>query len=214
MTTTHPLTAAFGITHDDAVRAIVATFRSADADQRERGAHWYDAAHALAVSLDPGDVARAAGIIAALSPQTPWTRNVALAREAYATGTARGCLGAGHANRILAGESVADVVRGPKTYAFALTIAEPRRDDDVVVIDRHALSVILSRCSTDADASRLGRKGVYRAAADAYVSAARILGVTPAVVQATTWVVWRETEIRTAAAARRERTGARDEVAA
>jgi hypothetical protein len=208
MTTTDILSKVFGITHDDAVTAIVATYRRADDDQTARGATWYEEAHALARALDPSNIRRAAGVIAALSPQMPWTRNVTLAVRAYADGIASGAPFATMATRILRGEDLADVLNGPKTRAFAETIADPAHADTVVV-DRHALSVILSRNSTDKDANALGRKGAYAACAAAYVAAADVLGVSATVVQATTWVVWRESEIRTAAAARRERSGER-----
>lgn len=197
---------AYGVSHDDAVASIVATYRRADADQVARGAAWYDVAHALALTLDPSNVTRAAGVIAALSPQMPWVRNVALARTAYAAGEATGAPFAALATRVLNGEDIADVFRGPKVRAFAATIAEPN-GTTAVVIDRHALSVILGRCSDDKDAGRLDRKGVYEACEAAYVAAARIIGVSATAVQATTWVVWRECEIRTFAAARRERSG-------
>jgi len=206
-TTTDPILKTYALTFDDAVRNIVTTFRRADADQRGRGAAWYDEAHALARAVDPTDIRRAAGVIAALSPRMPWGRNVTLTLQAYADGVATGAPFAAQATRILQGEDFATVLRGPKTRAFAETIADPSAAADVVV-DRHAVSVLLGRNSTDADTARLDRKGVYRACADAYVAAGRILGVSPTVVQATTWVVWRESEIRTAAAARRERTGA------
>lgn len=201
-----PLSLAYGIDDATAVANIVACFRLADADQRERGAHWYDAAHALALTLDPNDVRRAAGVIAALSPQMPWPRNVRLAVTAFRDGAASGAPFALQATRILQGEDIGDVFHGPKVRAFAATIADPSGTADVV-IDRHALSVMLSRCSDDKDASRLDRKGVYGACVAAYVAAGRTLGVSATVVQATTWVVWRESAIRTSAAARRERSG-------
>ena len=54
-------------------RNILRTYRQATDAQRHEGMTWYDEAHNLAASLD-SDVDRAAGIIAALSPQTPWNR--------------------------------------------------------------------------------------------------------------------------------------------
>lgn len=192
--TTTILPKVYGLAHSQAVANIVTTFRSASDSQRAAGVSWYDEAHALARALDPFNVQRAAGVIAALSPRMPWEQNVALAVRAYADGQASGALGASvrAANRILQGEPVTQVLQGPKTRAFALTIADPAHAT-TVVIDRHALSVLLGRRSTDADTKALARKGAYDACARAYVAAADVLGVSATVVQATTWVVWRAT---------------------
>ncbi len=193
--TTMILPKVYALTHSQAVTNIVATFRRATPEQRAAGASWYDEAHALARALDPFNVQRAAGVIAALSPRMPWEQNVTLAVRAYADGQASGAPFADMATRILRGEPVTQVLRGPKTRAFALTIADPAHATTVVV-DRHALSIILGRQSTDADAKALARKGAYDACARAYVAAAEILGMSATVVQATTWVVWRATALR------------------
>lgn len=185
------------------VANILRVYREATPEQLADGIDWYTKAHSLALALDPQNVERAAGVIAALSPRMDWERNEMLAIRAYADGVASGAMtvNTNKADRIMAGEDVATVLNGPKTVAFAATIADPT-DAHAVVVDRHAMSVAINRVTSDDDASLLSLKGVYELYADAYRNAARKIGVSPSVVQAVAWVVWRETRIRNAESVR------------
>lgn len=183
---------------------ILKVYRTATDDQIGRGTTWYADAHSLALALSPDDVRRGAGVIAALSPMMPWDRNVTVAVRAFADGFASGALGNSckAANRILAGEDFADVLKGDKVRAFAETIADPT-GTDAVVIDRHAFDIAVGRTTDDETRRALTRKGVYESFAAAYVKAARTVGVSPSQMQAITWCVHRETAIRCSAANRR-----------
>jgi hypothetical protein len=192
------------------VRNILKVYRSATDAQIEQGMTWYNEAHALAVELDADNPLRAAGIIAALSPRVQWSYNVKLARRAFAE---RGeMVGGGlsgnlaKANAIYHGADVLATLKAPKTMAFAATIADPA-EPTLVVVDRHAVSVALGRCSTDADTNALSLQGRYELFADAYRRAAKRAGISPAEMQATTWVVWRQTAIRTAKSVVRDEIG-------
>jgi hypothetical protein len=184
---------------------IIRIFREADDAQLAEGLAWYADAHSLAVALDSDDVLRAAGVIAALSVKQDWSRNVILAARAFADGHASGTLGfcVKAADRILAGEHVDTVLRGDKTNNFAHVIADPT-DAHAVVIDRHAFDIALGRVTDDETRGILSRKGVYDTFADAYREAAAVLGYSPSQVQAVTWVVWRQTVTKFAAANRRK----------
>lgn len=188
---------------------IMATYRQADEGQRADGMTWYATAHALAVTLARSaghDVLRAAGVISALSPQMQWERNQTLAIRTYAEGgISAGALGVSvrKADAIFNGADVVTTLKAPKTVAFALVIADPT-DTHNVVVDRHAMSVALGHTVTDAEAAALGRKGFYEAYATAYRKAAADAGITASQMQAITWVVWRETSIRTSASVRRQ----------
>lgn len=172
---------------------IERVFRSATADQLTAGMSWYADAHGAAASLDPASPDRAAGVIAALSPQMSWPRNLELAARMYADGRLDGgALGRSidRATAIYHGAAPLDILRGPKTRAFFQLIANPG-DRDTVCIDRHAIDVAVGeRLSAQDREARypLANHGWYERFADAYRQAARRLGVTPAVVQATTWV--------------------------
>lgn len=184
-------------------RKILALYRSATPSQVSRGMNWYDEAHALALELDPQNVDRGAGVLAAYSPMTKWEENVSLAHGAY-QGVFRGHPMTKQVKRILSGEPVPYVLKGLKTFNFALLIAHPS-DPEAVVIDRHAFNLSVGAIvSDDVRTTVLKRKGKYEEFANAYRRAAKRAKITPSQMQAITWLVWRETKIRTAAAMRRE----------
>lgn len=211
-------------------RNVTRLFRQASADDVAAGRDWYARASRLADELAAslpadhphyGDRTRAAAVIAVLSAQKSWPRNVILARrvfsfsfEAHAHDEAqsrdalrRGLSDVTRANvikawRLLATDVPTDeIVRGPKVTAFWRTIADPT-DARAVVVDRHAVDVTVNRVTDDETRGRLlGRRGAYEAVSACYTRAARILSaeltargespITPAEVQAVTWTTWR-----------------------
>lgn len=161
--------------------------------ERAEGIDWYPAAHRLAVELDGGDGRVGAGVIAALSPITPWSRNIVLAKRAFSEGRLTGgTLGNSvrAANRILDGEDPLDVLNGFKVRNFFGAIADPACPVSVCV-DRHAFDVAVGRVCVDAERKVLGSAKVYGAHARAYARAGAASGLSPATVQAVTWTVWR-----------------------
>lgn len=174
---------------------ILRCYRQATAPTVDAGLNWYRDAHATARSLDPGDPRRAAGVIAALSPRLQWARNLELAARAYADGHATGTLGAScrAANTILGGAEPLDVLAGPKVRAFFTLIAQPD-DPRTVCVDRHAIDIAVGARMSDAERTALyplATGGLYQAFARCYRRAATHLGVSPAQVQAVTWLHWR-----------------------
>lgn len=179
-------------------RNITRVFRATTPDDRCAGQGWYVSAHQIAVALDPANPVRAAAVIAVLSPMLSWPRNVAEARNIYAGRPVR-VLGSNvdKARRILAGADPEHVVSGRKVRAFWETIADPT-EPSAVVIDRHAIDIAAGRVLGDRIRdSHLRRVGAYDEVADKYRRAARRLSdeiglrITPAEVQATTWIYWR-----------------------
>jgi len=166
----------------------------------------------------PGDyeaqVVKAAAVIAVLSPRLSWKKNVEHAERAYAAHAAEANgatlavthaietwkglkINARKAFRILDGEDPEDVVKGPKVRQFWHTIVDPT-DPRAVVVDRHAFDVSVNRVLTDTVRGKLlGKAGAYDNVADKYRRAAAILSaelgswISPAEVQAITWVWWR-----------------------
>jgi hypothetical protein len=173
--------------------------------------------------IDPDDtteraVERAVAVIAVLSPRLSWSKNVELARWIYgevslaltnppAPVWSRSVLdrfpglkaNGKKALSILLGIAPEDVVSGPKVTAFFHAIANPN-DPRGIVIDRHAFDVAVGRVMDDRTRGIvLGRKGAYAQFVRAYERAAEQLqeefpGITPAEVQAITWVAWRRTK--------------------
>jgi hypothetical protein len=175
---------------------VLRAYRAATDEQRQEGIDWYRNAHGAAASLDPGDPARAAGVIAALSPRVAWARNLELAAHAYQQGRAWGTLGRScrAADAILAGADPRMVLTGPKVRAFFTLINDPD-DAETVCVDRHAIDVAVGMRLDELDRSawyRLDRSELYERFAGCYRRAAARLGVLPGQVQAVTWVSWRE----------------------
>jgi hypothetical protein len=163
-------------------------------------------------------VERAVGVIAVLSPRLSWTKNVELARWIYREASEAWLLAkpswwvrengsvldrfpglkanGQKAIDILLGASPEEVVSGPKVTAFYHAIANPN-DPRGIVIDRHAFDVAVGRVMDDRTRGVvLGRKGAYEQFVRAYERAAEKLqdefpGITPAEVQAITWLAWR-----------------------
>lgn len=175
-------------------RAILATFRAADPDAFVTGYTWYAHAYETAEKIGQQtglDARTVAGVIAALSPQNGWEKNITGAQAACHARSAAGL----HTSRqtekadaILAGADPLDVLNGPKERAFFGNIADPD-DDAPVTIDRHAHDIAVGRRFGDEDR---GLSSMYRYAnlALAYRRAARVLGIAPNVVQAVTWQAW------------------------
>jgi len=177
---------------------VTAVYRAATPAERVEGCSWYATARQVAESLDPADPARAAAVLAVLSPRLSWERNVEAATDAYAgrpTRTLR--MNEDKALRIIAGETPDAVVKGPKVRAFWAAIVDPD-NAEAIVIDRHALDITAGTVLDDEQRGKLlGRKGAYGEVAALYRSAARRLSkefgtdLTAVDVQATTWVSWR-----------------------
>jgi hypothetical protein len=175
------------------IRNIIKVYESATADQRARGANWYPTAHQLADMLSEGNVTMGAGVIAALSANKAWDLNQRIARRAFETGELRGHTAANleKAAKIMAGVDPTEVLpMDMKTGNFYRCIVDPT-DAEAVCIDRHAHDIAVGRPYGDADRG-LSAKGRYAVLSLAYRNAAAKLGVSPSVLQATTWVVWTE----------------------
>jgi hypothetical protein len=193
------------------VRNITKVYRQASPEQIERGKNWYSEAHRLANLLDPKNPTRAAAVFAVLSPQTSWEINLDRAIMAYQGERIPGfgfC--ADKAKAILSGADPNKLVSGPKVISFWQTISDPTNPNSVV-IDRHAFSVAAGKVIDNETRNKfLARSGNYEYIAELYRKAAKILSkesnsiILPSQVQAITWIVWRETRIKTAAANRRK----------
>lgn len=205
---------------------VLKAFWSATPEEFEEGRAWYANARKLAMGLAHSqikgyyddleynekwdvEVRKAVAVIAVLSPQVHWDRNVEMARNAYVIASyqnydrseSRDSWPGLKANfdkamRILDGEKPEDVVSGPKVTAFYHAITDAN-DPRGIVIDRHAFDVAVGRVMDDKTRGIvLGRAGAYASFVRAYERATVALqafypGITPAEVQAICWVAWR-----------------------
>ena len=187
-------------------RRILTRHDSATGEQREEGTAWYRNARTFAAVLSeqlPYSFEQIAHVIAALSPQVTWEKNIEsthLVIAAHLTGQTSGKV-AGYpgytastdkAFRILAGDLSA--LKGPKVEAFAAAITG---DLSHVVCDIWACRA--ARSSADnllfmyTDGELPGARE-RRAITEAYRRAAARRDVEPAVMQAIVWTVTRGCE--------------------
>jgi hypothetical protein len=165
--------------HDTMVMRLLEHYEAAGHDE---AAGWYRNSRRTARRLARqygGGLGRAAGIIAALSPQVQWKVNVRMAEDMLRDGWATGQTYANllKAERILQGERPLTVLGGPKVRAFYRAMMG---DEDAAVIDTWMLQAI-----------GWERKGVslrqYERCAAALRAAAAQTGLTTAGFQAVVW---------------------------
>jgi hypothetical protein len=155
------------------------------------GVRWYDEQRLFCQTLaslpdfngDTLGLERAAEVVAALSPRTQWSVNVAGAtllvthRETMPNLLGRNVE---MAESVLLGRRLAEVVKkGPKIQAFAKNLAG---DTSVVTVDVHAAYAV------GVDENTLDRVGCYDAVASAYRAAAVARGLEPSEMQAVVWL--------------------------
>lgn len=172
-------------------RNIMAVLRRSEAVDAAEGANWYPEAYRAIQGLSERHKVSfdtAAAVVAVLSPQLRWTRNILAAEAALSGYHLPGVLGTSYrkAVRIIAGENPLDVLGGPKVNAFYQNL---RGDFQSVTIDTHAISIACGHSITvNKNTIKAGR---YEAFAEAYRIVARWVGQAPAIVQAITWVTWK-----------------------
>lgn len=176
------------------VARIMRAWDASDETTRTAGAAWYRTArvHAETISDASGiTVDAAAAVIAHLSPRTTWARNVSYAYAVVETGSKpNGCIEDNYDRAVAAlqSDTPADSFgsKAHKTRAFCRNILG---DDQAVTVDVWAYRLAIG---TDENMqSILKRVDTYDSIAHCYRLAAKRAGVTPAVMQATTWIVAR-----------------------
>ena len=194
------------ITHGN----ILAVFFSANTAEVTEGLNWYRVANSVAIrlakqsNLEGGSYATAA-IIAVLSPNNKWARNVHDAEALIKVHEAGGDCEAvkvstygqnkAKAIRILQGENIPDVLGGRKIKAFYECIVRPE-NDDTVCVDGHAYSIWLGQKVSTSKTPTISAK-LYETISRDYGIATKQINLitgeqyTPAQVQAVTWTAWR-----------------------
>lgn len=184
------------------VEHIVDAYNASTPAERRAGAAWYPSAYALAQSMDPENPSRAAGVIAALSPQQRWSVNIAQAarmigwadalseddRVHQLVGTAPKVHFLTQRIKAIAiaayGVNPLEVLHGPKESAFYGAIMG---HTDAVVVDRWTARVAEPGLRHGTQDERV-TVAQYRRIAQAYREAAKRLGRPVRDVQATVWI--------------------------
>ena len=191
-------------------RNILAVYDLATTGERREGMEWYNRANRVAADIasEHGiSLETAAGVIAALSPNNRWERNIVDAENVIRAFSIGGAEEAENvkvctygkmrtkAIQILEATSIVDhasILNGRKITAFYECIIGRI---DAVCIDGHAYSIWFGDRLTMKQVPNIGKR-LYAEIVSDYVEAARILSengtsVTAFEVQAITWCAWR-----------------------
>lgn len=140
-------------------------------------------------------ISQVIGVLAAFSPRKSWESNKELAYDLVWFDKANHMkvfnkkardimLSDGSDNEILS------ILNGNKITSFYQNIKYPQ-SSDYLTIDRHALSIALGYWTSEDDYTGM-TTNQYNFFVHCYVNAAKIAGVTPLIMQSSTWVVWRK----------------------
>ena len=193
------------IDHEKMIYNIVSVYRDADETQHAEGLLWYsdaqNAAHNIAVKYDIA-VYIVVAVIAALSPNNKWSRNIVNADAligAFIRGDGLLSVKVSTYNKmkqkawdILAARPDYDgakaMLKGQKITSFFCDIM----GEFNVTIDGHARNIAYGeRVGLTDERTNIGVRE-YRALQAAYEEAARRVGLMPYQLQAITWRVWRD----------------------
>jgi hypothetical protein len=187
------------------VRNILKLYRQATQEDTVNGVEWYARAErmAKAIAKDAGlPLPTVIGVMAALSPNNRWERNckdAATMCQAWVAGESMDSFKVSCYNTMKAkawaildlgltdDEDILSHLNGQKIRSFYSNI----RGLDEVTIDGHALNIARGkREGLTSDKTNMGQRE-YRELQEAYVKAAKRVGVKPHVLQAITWTTWK-----------------------
>lgn len=173
---------------------LVALYSVASAADIADGLAWYPRAHTIvrewAEHFDL-PIACVASIVAAISPQCEWPRNLIIAEDVLRN-QPQSVGGALHVNvrkaRRIFADRATDITAyfpcGPKVASFAVNLAG---DYSHATIDTHAMQAALN----DVLSRHALKPKPYTVFAECYACAARSVGLEPAHFQAVLWHTWK-----------------------
>jgi len=188
------------------VNNIKAVYLLATTQEKIDGAKWYQSAHDIAMKLaiDYGlTLQTTAGVIASLSPRNKWSRNVIDAENLIETfvrdpesaanvkvstfnNNKEKALNILKADQDFYTDSVRDILKGPKLIEFFNCILGV----EDVCIDGHAYCIFNGSRTSLKDVPSIGVKLRSEIKSD-FKKAAAKFNISPAEMQAITWVAWR-----------------------
>jgi hypothetical protein len=178
---------------------LLCALENADIATTREGMGWYDGAHSICadIATETGrETLQVAGVLAAFSPQTGWSENIRLTRQACEADGPSQVIGhtsnaCGKVSNLLFGNKTPDeVLGGRKVRSFYRNVAYPDVSG-AVTVDRHMIDLLVGRRGAVNDRI-LERIGAYQHAAGIIRGAAREAGILPHQLQAITWVYWRK----------------------
>jgi len=187
------------------VRNILKVYRRASTEDIANGYKWYDEAKTYASiisGLSGVKLNTVIGVMAALSPNNKWERNIADCERmcwAWVKGDDLSDFKVSCYNtmklkawsiledNLTSDDDILTRLNGQKIRSFYSNI----RGLDEVTIDGHALNIALGvRQGLTTDKTNMSKK-VYRQMQEVYVRAAKRVDIKPHVLQAITWTTWK-----------------------
>jgi hypothetical protein len=175
---------------------ILRVFSQATKGEIHAGTAWYKhASEETARRLPELPRKTAIGIVAALSPQTAWERNIRYAEKFVETGQC-GQTGSNQAiaKAILEGAEPLEVLNKGFGYGYGKVSnffkCLSDQDTDAVCIDGHAYAIWAGERITTNKTPNISKR-LYQAIEEDYQSAASAVGLKPHQIQAITWLAWR-----------------------
>jgi hypothetical protein len=174
---------------------IAAVFQQSTEDEKQRGSDWYPLAHGIVVEWADTfgrSIANVACVVAALSPQVEWSRNLIIADDVLHGH--KPSIGSYIRSNLVKAERIRDdnatdtaeyFAQGCKVRSFAANLAG---NFDVVTVDTHAGQIAANDPTANVRVDTWKR---YEPVASAYVDAADRLHVLPSTLQAVTWLTWK-----------------------
>ena len=187
------------------VRNILKVYRRATTDDIANGVEWYDRAkrYAQTISKKTGvHLHTVIGVMAALSPNNKWERNVKDCERmvnAWIEGedledfkvscynTMKQKAWSILEDKLTSDTEILTRLNGQKIRSFYSNI----RGLEEVTIDGHALNIALGRVQGLTSDKTNMSKGVYIEMQKHYVRAAKRVDIAPHVLQAITWTTWK-----------------------
>lgn len=172
---------------------IEAVLAMATPEEIDYWRHWYKMAHREAVRLavkHKVPILKAAAVIAVLSPQEDWTHNLELADAALAQDWH-------NVNTLVTSRQKAysivvnddySAIRGPKVFPFFLSVYDPQKFQEEVVVDTHAAAIWLGLRQSVPGIPDKARAQMVKD----YAAAGAQFGLNPQEAQALAWVLWRQ----------------------
>ena len=187
------------------VRNILKVYRRASTEDIANGVEWYDRAKRYADTISKWtntNLNTVIGVMAALSPNNKWERNVKDCERmcwAWVKGddlddfkvscynTMKLKAWSILENNLTSDDDILDRLNGQKIRSFYSNI----RGLDEVTIDGHALNIALGvRQGLTTDKTNMSKK-VYKQMQEVYVRAAKRVDIKPHILQAITWTTWK-----------------------
>jgi hypothetical protein len=187
--------ASLKLTHTAMVDNIIGVYRQATQDERNRGAQWYPLAHEIVIEWATHfdrSIANVACVIAALSPQVEWSRNLIIADDVLHGNVPS--IGSYIRSNLVKAERIRDdnatdtadyFLQGCKVRCFAANLAG---NYDLVTVDTHAGQIAANNPAANVRVDTWRR---YEPVSSAYLAAAKRLRIKPATLQAITWLTWK-----------------------